>query len=61
MSRRPSSSAPGDPFMYGLLAVIAVVAILILLTLLLMRFQFTVGCGPVFPDLQLPTLPDGAE
>jgi hypothetical protein len=50
------SQTPADPFMYGLLATLAVVGILLLLTLWIMRVQFTVGCEPVFPDLQLPTL-----
>jgi hypothetical protein len=48
--------APSDPFMYGLLSVLVVVGILLLITMWLMRVQFTVGCEPVFPDLQLPTL-----
>jgi hypothetical protein len=50
------SPAPGDPFMYGLLATLAVVGILLLITLWIMRVQFTVGCEPVFPEIQLPTL-----
>jgi hypothetical protein len=50
------SPAPGDPLMYGLLSVLVVLAILLLITMWLMRVQFSVGCEPVFPDLQLPTL-----